>query len=468
MKRIVLFDSIQELRRERKRLEQQYGFTFNKSINIKKINKIPDDSKLKKVLPYPQRDIRDHMNHLIKCTNCFPLFFSNVENPKDAYTLLYSNGLACALLSLSYLYGENIEKVSLCNEWNSKDTRYLSSNIWEESLNALLVQRLENLKFQNSDTLACPYTYLPDFTDKNSKSESELFKVNKLLLPLYQKIVGDIIVPDENGAVRSIKNVFDNHILRLYQQEKNWLIMYEGTDKSTHKDRNIQENLRAHKKRLKEEYCIFYKALWAQLKWENDEKDFGKSIMFRFSKELIYRSEAIVRLEQDLSKMEHINDDEIMNRLTKLNIEGQLPIVFYVDKLKFSEFPPLGAYCDYLKALAISLYEYAGERIDTAYNVAMEIIAKEKNLFPKPDWDANCVEGKPTELPVERQEKHWLITKAAAVCACYGKKNYFDNHSYDTRSYSEFSRTLLDINIATNDSSLKVIKEYCKPQQKRT
>lgn len=303
MDRLVLFDSIESLMEETQRLESQYGVTFKNVINDKMINSITDESKIKKILPTPKRDIRHHMNNLIRCTNCYPLFFSNLEDPRDAYTILYSNGLACALLSLSYLYGEAIPKESLCNKWDSNDTRFLSEDIWSKALNGQYFQRQKKLESKNQDHLACPYTYLPEYTGEKEASKDESIKTNQSLLPLHQKIAGDIIAPNTNGAMYSIKNVFDNHILSLYQLNKNCIQICESMSKSKNKDKKAQDNLRAHKKRLKDEYRIFYKTLIDQPTWSDDKTDFSKKIMFRFAKELIYHSEAIARLERDLANI---------------------------------------------------------------------------------------------------------------------------------------------------------------------
>lgn len=476
MDRLVLFDSIESLKKETQRLESQYGVTLKNVINDNMINSIPDDSKIKKILPTPKRDIRHHMNNLIRCTNCYPLFFSNLEDPRDAYTILYSNGLACALLSLSYLYGEAIPKESLCNKWDSNDTRFLSEGIWSKALNGQYFQRIEKLESKNQDHLACPYMYLSGYTDGKEASTDESFKTNQLLLPLYQKIVGDIIAPNTNGAMYSIKNVFDNHILSLNQLSKNCIQICESMSESENKDKKSQDNLRAHKRRLRDKYNTFYKALIDQPIWDNDKTDFSRKIMFRFAKELIYHSEAIARLERDLSKLDLTHDNEIMNRLMKLNTECQLPIVFHVDKLKFSKRPPLGAYCDYLKALAILLYEYAGEDLDTACSLIIEIISEEKVLFPKPYCESDQIADEPaefpdepaefpeepTEFPEEHQEKHWLIVKVAAVCACYEESISYTKHSYDTQSYPEFFRTLVEVDTVTNNQPLEIVKKFHK------
>lgn len=471
MERLVLFDSIESLKEETQRLESQYGFTFKNAVNVSMIDLIPDASEIKKILPTPRHDIRHHMNHLIRCTNCYPLFFSNSEDSRDAYPVLYSNGLACAFLSLSYLYGEDTPKVSLYNKWDSNDTRFLSEGIWSKALNDQYFHRLKKLESKNQDYLACPYTYLPEYTGEKEASKDESFKTNQSLLPLHQKIAGDIIAPNTNGAMYSIKNVFDNHILSLYQLNKNCIQICESMSESKNKDKKAQDNLRAHKKRLKDEYRIFYKTLIDQPTWSDDKTDFSKKIMFRFAKELIYHSEAIARLERDLSKLNFTNDNEIMDRLMKLKIECQLPIVFHVDKLRFLEFPPLGAYCDYLKALAISLYEYAGEDLDTACRLIMEIISEEKDLFPTPYWESDRVAKEPTKspeestkppkeptkLPEERQEKHWLILKVAAVCACYKEPISYTKHPYDTQSYPEFFRTLAEVDTVTNNPPLEIV-----------
>lgn len=178
--------------------------------------------------------------------------------------------------------------------------------------------------------------------------------------------------------------------------------------------------------------------------------------MFHFAGELIYHADAIARLERDLSTLDLADDDKIQERLERLNAERQIPIVFHVDKLNFSECPPMGSYCDYLKALAISLYKYADNDLTTACSLITEIISKEKSLFPRPYCKSDCIAEEPTEFPEEHQGKHWLIVKAAAVCACYQETVSYTNHSY------EFYRTLSEIDAVTNNPPLVIVKEFQK------
>lgn len=455
MKRLVLFDSIEMLRREKERLEEQYKFEFSNVVSDLNFDIL---SHMKDSIEYAKEqygfDIRRHMKNLIGYTDCYPLFFSNVEDPRDAYAVLYSNGLACAILSLSYLQGEAIEKVNLCNEWNSKDKRFISASVWSRELTSTYFQRRDRLIENNIVHLACPYTYLPaDYR----RGQEESFETNKLLLPLYQKIAGDIITPDENGSSYNIEDVFDNHILSLYKQNNDCLDAYQSPY-----GKNADVNFRAHKSRLKRECDIFYKALLDQLYWENGdgEESFSTSIMLRFASELIYHSEAIARLEWDLTNICQTNDSdrggdkdkEIMDRLMKFAIESSIPMAFHVDKLKYSDYPPLGAYYDYLKALTVSLYEYAEGNLDTACALITEIISKERDLFPDPYRDSKCIADSPAEFPNERKQKHWLIVKAAAVCECYKEKNYYNSQRYPLKLLSP--RELFEIQTETNHPPL--------------
>lgn len=462
MKRLVLFDSVEALNEEAQRLEKQYGLTFNDNLNVSMVNNISDGSIVKKIFPTPQNDIRHHMNHLIRYTECYPWFFSKSEDPRDAYTVLHSNGLACALLSLSYLRGEVSQKVKLSDHWDSNDGRFPSKSNWIEALNDHYFPRLERLESKNQDHLACPYTYLPEDTYEEGTVKNNPCQVNQFLLPLYQKIAGDIIAPNTNGEIGNIKDLLDSHLLSLHQLTGSCIQIYKNISESKNYDKKAQDNLRAHKRRLKKEYRTFYKELISQFAWNNDKTDFSDRVMFHFAGELIYHADAIVRLERDLSTLDLADDDKIQERLERLNAERQIPIVFHVDKLNFSACPPMGSYCDYLKALAISLYKYADDDLATACSLITGIISKEKDLFPKPCCKSDCIAEEPSEFPEEHQGKHWLIVKAAAVCACYQETVSYANHSYDTRSYPEFYRTLSEIDTVTNNPPLVIVEKIQK------
>lgn len=83
-------------------------------------------------------------------------------------------------------------------------------------------------------------------------------------------------------------------------------------------------------------------------------------------------------------------------------------------------------------------------------------LPEESTKFPK---EPTKPPKEPTKLPEEHQEKHWLILKVAAVCSCYKEPNSYANHSYDTRSYPEFFRTLVEVDTVANNPPLVRVKE---------
>ena len=77
MKRLVLFDSIEMLRREKERLEEQYKFEFSNVVSDLNFDIL---SHMKDSIEYAKEqygfDIRRHMKNLIGYTDCYPLFLA--------------------------------------------------------------------------------------------------------------------------------------------------------------------------------------------------------------------------------------------------------------------------------------------------------------------------------------------------------------------------------------------------------
>lgn len=442
MKRLVLFNSIEQLQKEKTQLEYRYGFRFD-SLNLN----LKDSS-----------GVWNSMHTLTQQVDCYHLFVEYTDR-ETAEVIMYSNGLACALLSLNYLYAATIPAVNLCDNWNPKDEHFINANLWREELNKQYHESRHYLESKNQNQLACPYTYLPNYMEIENNS---FFSTPKYALLHYQKIAASLMERDEHGELCNPKDTFDAHILELDRRTTAWFATATGN-----RQNGTSSSQRKEKERLEAEYKAFYKMLLKCHERDIFERNLSQDVMYRFANELIYHSDAIFRMEYRLATLDNKNDDDrILDSLVRLVMDSKMPIVFHMGKLSFSKYvrsdtiPPIAPYCDFLKALTIILYEYAGENLARACEITAKFVDEQAALFADRQQEDHGIPDVPFKFPEERRGKHWCVQRAAAVCECY---KYQDDGAYYNRyTFPNCHKILYEIVTRTshpNQVKLELVKE---------
>lgn len=305
---------------------------------------------------------------------------------EDYRSVFYSNALACALLTFKYLSAEEVTfEELLCDPQKGESAKNNKAVVAQKKAMQKKVKKIgddrENDKILK---LMYPCDYLPPLDQE---------KVKNFLAPVIREIAADMEETDDGGEGGRSKNI-NQLLLDIERKLDDYRRNREFPHYGVLDDSEENDNQRQRKKRLRETYRTFLNALNGAENDEHEEARWSEYVMKEFAREMIYHRRAIIEFEKQLSvikislaerdkETKTIIEKDILRKADDFTARCKIPIVFHSDKVIFLGKNPCNTnYLGFLRMIIVTLYEYAGRNVQTAYKLLSNYVDEKPFLSP--------------------------------------------------------------------------------------